>query len=35
MLNDKHFKVLKYEETPRVFFPINEIKGGGCNNHKI
>lgn len=28
MLNDKHFKVLKYEENPRVFFPMNEIKGG-------
>lgn len=28
ILSDKHFKVLKYEENPRVFFPMNEIKGG-------
>ena len=28
MLSDNHFRVLKYEENPRVFFPINEIKGG-------
>ena len=28
MLNDKHFKVLKYEENSRTIFPSVDIKGG-------
>jgi type II restriction enzyme len=28
MLNDEHFKVLKYEKNSRAVFPSNEINGG-------